>query len=250
MRADYHIHTRWCRHGIGEIEDMVKRAVECGLEEIAITEHVPHRDNIDKRRLQWEEFPDYDQELNRVIDKYKEDITIIKGFECEYYPEELPDYKMFCEKYGYNLLILGQHRSGSNREIDNFAPKGIVELQKYTEEVCAGLETGVFRFLAHPELLVQGYEPGWDDTCEQFMRRIYSTCEKLDIPIEINANGLWDKRAYPCKEALEVSKQYKLRYIINSDAHSPETIGGEPMKMAEDFAKKLGIDALELLSFK
>lgn len=246
-KMDYHIHTRWCRHGTGEIEDYVEKAIAFGLEEMAITEHVPHRDNLDGRRIQWEEFPAFDEALNRAIYKYGDRIRIIKGFECEYYPKVLSDYEMFRDKYGYELLILGQHRSGKNREIDNFARKTIREMQIYADEVCAGLETGLFRFLNHPELAIQGYEPGWDEACEKVMRQIYGVCEKYDIPIEINANGLWKKRAYPCENALIISKEYRLRYLINSDAHTPEDFCAEPVKAAEAFARKLQIKITDLV---
>ena len=127
MKANYHTHTRWCKHGTGEIEDYIEEAIRNGLQEIAITEHVPHKDNLDLRRIQWEEFLNYDHALNQAIECYAGRIHVIKGFECEYYQEELEAYRMFREKYGYQLLILGQHRSGENREIDNFAEKGVYE---------------------------------------------------------------------------------------------------------------------------
>ena len=54
MIANYHTHTRWCRHATGEIEDYIQEAVRKGLRAVAITEHVPHSQNFDPRRMQWE----------------------------------------------------------------------------------------------------------------------------------------------------------------------------------------------------
>ena len=71
MQANYHTHTRWCKHGTGEIEDYIEEAIRKGLTEIAITEHVPHKDNLDQRRIQWEEFPAYDQALNEAVKRYE-----------------------------------------------------------------------------------------------------------------------------------------------------------------------------------
>lgn len=248
MQANYHTHTRWCKHGTGEIEDYIEEAIRKGLEEIAITEHVPHKDNLDPRRIQWEEFPSYDQALNEAIKKYEEKIQVIKGFECEYYPEVLDAYEMFREEYGYKLLILGQHRSGSKREIDNFADKSVYEMEVYAEEICKGIESGLFRFAAHPDLALQGYRKGWDAECERIMRKIFSKCEEYAIPVEINANALWDKRAYPSEEAFRISKEYGLKYLINSDAHRPEDLCGAAIKEAEAFAQKLGISVLDYLA--
>lgn len=247
MQANYHTHTRWCKHGTGEIEDYIQEAIRKGLKEIAITEHVPHRDNLDPRRIQWEEFSSYDQALNIAIKKYEKKIKIIKGFECEYYPEALETYQMFREEFGYKLLILGQHRSGKNREIDNFAEKTVYEMDVYAEELCRGIETGLFQFIAHPDLALQGYSKGWDVECERVMRKIFEKCEKYTVPIEINANGLGDQRAYPSKEAFRISKEYKLKYLINSDAHQPEDICGDAVVAAESFARKLNIPVMDHL---
>lgn len=247
MQANYHTHTRWCKHATGEIEDYIEAAIGAGLKELAITEHVPHKDNLDARRIQWEEFAAYDQALESAIQKYRTDIRVIKGFECEYYPEALDTYQMFKEQFGYKLLILGQHRSGKNREYDNFAVKTEREMQIYADEVCKGLETGLFTFLAHPELALQGYPYAWDEACERVMRQIYSMCEHRNIPVEINANGFWDHRAYPSRDALILSKEYKLRYLINSDAHRPDYLCGEPVAAVEVFAKEIGLPITEFL---
>ena len=69
MIANYHTHSRWCRHGKGELEDFVQEAIHHGLKEIAFTEHVPHREGFSW--LPWEEFPMYDHALNEVKERFK-----------------------------------------------------------------------------------------------------------------------------------------------------------------------------------
>ena len=43
LTADYHVHSTYSRHNHGKstIEEIVQRAVDIGLEEIAITDHGP-----------------------------------------------------------------------------------------------------------------------------------------------------------------------------------------------------------------
>ena len=38
---DYHVHTYRCGHAGGETRDFVRRAVELGLSEIGLTDHIP-----------------------------------------------------------------------------------------------------------------------------------------------------------------------------------------------------------------
>lgn len=160
MRANYHTHTRWCKHGKGEIEDFIEAALLLGMEEIAITEHVPHKDNLDKCRLQWEELEAYDSALNRAIEVYKGKISVRKGFECEYYPECLEEYRMLKNDLGYEFFFLGQHRSGPNREVDNFKTKTAKDMLLYADEVCKGLNSGYFRFFG-----ASGFVFAWIRPC-------------------------------------------------------------------------------------
>lgn len=247
MIANYHTHTRWCNHGTGEIEDYIEAAIAAGLKEIAITEHVPHKDNIDSRRMQWEEFETFNAELDNAIEKYKKQIRVIKGFECEYYPEALEQYKRFRDEYHYEILVLGQHRS-TDRKNDNFAPKGKEALYRYADDVCEALETGMFTFVAHPDLALEGYNNGkWDEHAERAMRQIFATCERLNVPVEINANGYRGKRRYPDRDALQLSKEYRLTYLINSDAHDPACVYDEAVKGVEAMAKELQIEVVPML---
>ena len=249
MKANYHTHTRWCRHGSGEIGDYVREAIRLGFQEIAVTEHVPHRDNIDQKRMQWEEFPAYDRDFERVIASYGSQIRILKGFECEYYPEELPWYEKAQKEYGYELLILGQHRCGKNREYDQFRrDKQPFVCKQYADEVCEGLETGLFTFLAHPDLGIYRYhEDRWDDFCEEIMRQIFTCCEKNHIPVEINGNGYRDHRRYPDMQAFALSKEYQLEYLINSDAHEVQYLGHPSLAELESRVREMGIQVTELL---
>lgn len=249
MKANYHTHTRWCRHGVGEIEDYILEAIRLGFEELAITEHVPHKDNIDKNRMQWEEFSAYDKEFEQMIRKYSGQIKLIKGFECEYYPEEMKSYENFRDNYGYELLILGQHRCGKNRMFDSFTQKkSFEECQVYIKQVCEGLDTGMFAFFAHPDVVLYHYNNDqWDTSCEGIMRPIFENCQKNHIPMEINGNGFRDGRRYPDMEAFRLSTEYQLEYLINADAHNPKFLADPTIPVLEKRVKEAGISVMELL---
>lgn len=248
MIANYHTHTRWCNHAEGEIDDYVRAAVNNGLEAIAITDHVPHTANFDHSRMRWQQFPGFNAELDAVKRRYADRIQVIKGFECEYYPFSLDNYRMFRQKYGYKFLILGQH-TNKDRTQDNFRAKGQAEFKAYADEVIQGLETGLFQMLAHPDVALCGYGETDDFALEQ-MGRIFAACARLNIPVEINANGLRDHRRYPDRKVWELSREYPLIWLINSDAHQVEYLCDDAgVGATERFAKELGIHVTERIDW-
>ena len=40
MLLDYHLHTVYCHHAVGTIDDYLRRAEELGMEEVCFTEHI------------------------------------------------------------------------------------------------------------------------------------------------------------------------------------------------------------------
>ena len=246
MKANYHTHSKWCHHGDGEIEDYIKEALKNNFVELAITDHVCHVD-----RFSWlrpEEFSDFDKDLNRCVEEYQDRIKVIKGFECEYIPAVMDQYKRYREEYGYELFILGQHVAGDDGEYNMFGPKDSDVIKRYCQDVITGLQTGFFAYLAHPDVCLIEYAPGWDKVCEQGFKDIFKTCEELRIPVEFNCNGYRYKKEYPNSECWKLAKEYDLKYMIGSDAHSPELLYDNSVKEAEELLKTWGIPVTELLT--
>ena len=242
MKANYHTHTRWCRHGTGEIREYADYAVRLGLLELAITEHMPLPGDPDRARMRFSEFPAFNAELNRVIAEYDGKLTIRKGLECEYYPWMLDTYREYKKRYGYEILILGQH-ANARRTLDNFLATEPWQLAIYADEVCEGLVSGVFDFLSHPDVVMRGYKTV-DEAMLETMEQIFCTCKELDMPVEINALGIKYNRGYPNREIWKLARDYGLTCIINSDAHHVAELTGEHITHAEKFAEDLGLKVL------
>ncbi|MDD4508821.1 MAG: PHP domain-containing protein, partial [Eubacteriaceae bacterium] len=77
MNADYHIHTDFSDDSECPMEDMVAKAIELGLDEIAFTEHVDYGvkgvDNCD--------FDRYFNKVEALQKKVRNQITIKTGIE-------------------------------------------------------------------------------------------------------------------------------------------------------------------------
>lgn len=249
MIANYHTHTRWCRHGSGEIEEYILEGIAKGLEVLAITEHVPLVGDPDPRRLRCAEFEAFNAELDRMIAKYAGQIDVLKGFECEYYPHELARYRRFRKEYGYQILLLGHHTNCANT-LDNFLLTEPRQLRLYADEVCEGLETGLFDILAHPDVIAAGYQRYDTALCEA-MKQIFATCERLDIPVEINANGHHYRRGYPCPMVWEnLAPRYKLRCVVCADAHEVEDLAHPSVLACERMARAAGLHRVDRLPLR
>ncbi|MCR5743487.1 MAG: PHP domain-containing protein [Lachnospiraceae bacterium] len=246
MIANYHTHSRWCRHAVGEFTDYFQRAVELGFKEIAMTDHVSHKHSW--CWLPWEDIEPFDRDLNRAIELYGDKIKIYKGFECEYLPEEMENYKYLKEELGYEFLIMGQHCDKTG-QINSFNLTKPDELKAYGDSVCEGLLTGYFKLLAHPDVIFSKYPVMWDKTCEEVFGDVFELCEKLQIPVEINVNGFRDNRGYPNPELFKFSRKYDLIYMINTDAHDPAKLYDDKVAECEQWCRDLGLPITQLYPF-
>lgn len=247
MIANYHSHSRWCRHGSGELEEYVKEGIRQGLTEMAVCEHIAAEPSLGPR-MPWSQMPAYLADADRVISEYGDQIQLLKAFECEYFPEVMDRFLDLRDHQGVRCWILGQHES-ADHQIDYFQMKNrSQDVLRYTEDVLTGLRTGLFQILAHPDVVMVNYEKP-DDQLMACMDRIFAECEKLGVAVEINANGLRRPTGYPNAEIWKLSRHYKLTTIISSDAHNPAALIDDAVRKAEQLADAWGITITEKLEF-
>ena len=88
------------------------------------------------------------------------------------------------------------------------------------------MKTGLFSYVAHPDLYMRGY-PVFDDVCEQAARAIIETAMETQTPLEYNLLGLQHSKAdgktgYPHPQFWDLVAEYKATAIIGIDAHTPD----------------------------
>lgn len=259
MRANYHTHSYRCNHATGENEEYIKEAITAGLDEIGLGDHMSHPgkevDNFN--RMPYENLEEYFKDIEKLQEKYKNEIAIVKGMECEYFSDFDWLYNELKEKHGAKYLILGVHfveHEGKWPYVGSIKfDKGI--LKKYVDYVVESMESGYFTYIAHPDLFGMSYE-NWDDYAIEQSRRIFETAERLDMPLEINVNGMrkgtikynnGERYLYPIKEFWELSKEYNVKRIVGIDAHNPEEL--QDLDMGINFAKELGLEIIDKLDF-
>lgn len=242
--GDFHIHTKYCGHARGEMEEYVIRACELGLPKMGFAAHfpadTPHRDKVS---LSPGDVEPYVNEAYRLRDAFKGQIDILMGFEADYFEGDekriekecierwKPDYVMG------SIHIIGDWPFDHPDYIDGYAEWRITDLYRTyfgMLEKLAG--SGLFHTLAHMDLVKKfGYRPE-DDVSDAFCRVLDAVAEN-DMLIEINTSGL-DRpvgEMYPSPDILRAAADRNIGITLGSDSHAPEEVG-------RHFA-----DALELL---
>lgn len=243
MIANYHTHTYRCGHAVGEDRQYVETAIERGLKVLGFSDHVPmpFPDGHESRfRVPLGQLEDYVTSVLDLRAEYKRDIDVRLGFEAEYYPDLFESMLALIAPYPVEYLLLAQHFNDSRETIYNPAMQFSREaLRTYVDVVVAGMETGKYSCVAHPDLF---YFAGPDRVYQREMARICRRAKELDVPLEINVLGLREGRCYPNDLFWPLVKAEGCRAVLGCDAHRPEDVADPgQLKAAMAFADRFGV---------
>ena len=88
-----------------------------------------------------------------------------------------------------DYLILGNHFQWADPEHPRAYTAAPMLLEEYLTTTLAGMRTGLYAYLAHPDLIYTS-QPVFDETCRE---AAYTLCEEakkfLDLPLEYNLYG-------------------------------------------------------------
>ena len=255
MISNFHTHTYRCLHAFGTEEDYTAEAIKQHIKELGFSDHAPFPDRDFGYRMQYNELDEYIKAVEQSKEKHKEEILIYKGLEIEYIPIYENYYRELLEEKGLDYLALGEHiYMGSDGKLKNiFYAKSTENYKEYALRVCEAIETGLFRYVAHPDVMFANYLK-WDSNCEKAVSLIVECAEKNDAILEYNANGIrkgieifpdGSRYPYPHKYFWEAVKDKGIRVIIGSDCHAPEQINDKFVKAAENSAAKMGLNVIE-----
>lgn len=247
MIANYHGHTMHCKHGVGTTREHIEAAIAFGLEEVAITEHVPI-ENTHLSRIDYEDFHQFMCELNSLKEEYNEQIRVLTGLECEYIPKIFQNHLDLVEKYDIDFLVLGHHFSNLSQPGNHFFETNSHAMaNEYKDDLIAGIKSGYFKIIGHPDIFLNLLP--MDSLLEEYSREILSACESSQVAIEINGNGMRTNKGYPSRDFWQLATEYNLVIVINSDSHSPDEILDKGVINTYKFAEELGLQVTERLDF-
>lgn len=232
MKANYHTHTSRCGHARGADEDYVLAAIERGFSELGFSDHVPwpYKSGFTNpgTRMSITQLDEYLSSVRSLKEKYADQISILTGFECEHFPEYMGWLADMKQEKQIDYLILGNHYDGSDETGRYFGnSKTAKELGEYVESTIKGMETGLFAYLAHPDMFMRGYGK-FDENCRAAARDLCQACMALGIPMEYNVHDRYSaphRKSYPEPEFFDIVIAQGAQVIIGLDAHEPQEIG-------------------------
>ena len=255
MLTNFHTHTYRCNHASGTEEEYILRAIEAGVGEMGFSDHGPYpmpNGYCSGFRMRTDTTGEYVATLAALRDKYREKIRIRIGFELEYYPKFFPDLSRHLAGFDFDYIIMGQHFIGN--EIDNVGPHctaGTEDeelLRIYVDQVCEGMRTGAYCYVAHPDVFTF---LGDASVYDKHMIRLCETARELDIPLEINGLGIRTNRFYPHEAFWRLAGKVGNKAIFGCDAHdAPSAWDSASYAKAQAMAKTFGLDLVERPDFE
>ena len=248
---NYHTHTKRCYHAIDNEEEYVKAAIQSGYTELGFSDHTPwHYETSyhSTMRMEEDKLVGYVQTLLNLREKYQDQISIKIGLECEYFPKYMNWLKQILKDYPIDYIILGNHFDETDETGIYFGrPLNKQQLTKYVESCIAGIKTGLYSYVAHPDLAFYDTD---DPFYTQEMTRLCQAAKEYQMPLEFNLLGYATHRQYPNETFFNIAKKVGNKVIIGTDAHeSSALLDMNTYQLGKQWLERLGLELTEDIKF-
>ena len=257
--TNYHTHTWRCFHAAQVCDrEYVENAIQAGFSVLGFSDHTPwpYASGYvsENERMSVSQLDGYLSSIRALKEEYADRIGILAGLECEYFPQYMDWLREQRPKTDY--LILGNHFGLSDEHGEPYYGKaegpGVVE--EYTAYTLAGMGTGLFACLAHPELPFANHM-AFDEEAQTCARMICREAKAIGMPLEYNLYGTVKQEqgkqkglGYPAKEFWQAASEYGCTAIVGVDAHKPEhMLDVERYRRAREYLEALNIKVIEEL---
>lgn len=243
MDYNFHTHTWRCGHATGTEKEYIDVAVENGITEMGFSDHGPWIDpTLCTERSYVVPFAmveDYRETVKALAEEYKDRIKIRFGFEAEYDPV-FPENMI---ALGAEYLILGQHfiKAPNGKYVHVAQPKFDHLLPIYVDSIIAGMKTGAYTYVAHPDVF--NYVSYDTQPYVTEMTRLCEASLLTDTPLEINFLGIREGRYYPTALFWEIAGKVGAPVTFGFDAHQPEVAADlASLPRAEEIVREYGLN--------
>lgn len=254
MIANLHTHTRRCNHADGTEREYVECALKAGLKILGFSDHSPYvfpGGYYSWFRMKPQELEGYVKTLLSLREEYGDRIQIPIGLEMEFYPDLLPELLPILRDHPLDYLILGQHFLGNeiNDHYSGHATGDKTHLQRYCDQTIDAMQSGLFTYFAHPDLL--NYVGEDQAFYRSQMRRVCREANSCGMPLEINLLGMLEGKHYPSSRFWEIAAEEGCRVVLGRDAHSPKQLLNTVCEQrALEIVNRYGLELLETVELR
>lgn len=225
-KANFHTHTTRCHHASGLDREYVEQAIAGGYQVLGFSDHGPivrHDGYVSHIRMAPEELEGYMASLEALRAEFRGEIELYIGLEVEYMPRFFRETVDFYRQFPIDYLILGQHYF-AEEGLTPYVADALTDpkyVEEYVQAVSDALDTGLFLYQAHTDLLRFCGDQGryWAG-----MQKILDILKSKNLPVEVNGNGFREGRHYPNAEFLRMAADNGNPFLIGVDAHAPDRL--------------------------
>jgi len=231
--SSFHTHTRLCNHAAGDPIDYVRQAAADGATALGFSDHCPWPDGTwAGSRMTQDQIPVYFAQVREAARDVS--FPVYCGFECEWDPACVAWIGDFLKyECGADYLVYGSHwvdDRGDRAYICDVTDHRV--LARYTDLTIEGISSGLFDFIAHPDIFLSSFSLK-DPDVRACARAIIDACAAEKLPLEINGlgmtrpavrgEGIW-RSPYPVPLFWEMACEADVVIVCNSDAHQPKDV--------------------------
>ena len=242
LSRDHHVHTSFCHHAVGTMEDYVLAARDKGLRQLNFLEHM--ESGIDYFQTTWlseSDFDDYFTEGERLRRQYGDRLDIGLGVEVGYNPdskdrllERLSKRKWdqigisyhYCRHPGLDHHLNLVSRKESNiQAILQAGPDRL--LHQYFDTLIEAVQVLPGTILCHLDAGLR-YVPGlrFSEGHAAKISLLLDAVKAKAMSVEINTSGLAIRNEpFPAAQFVAMAIARDIPLVASSDAHSPKDVG-------------------------
>ena len=243
MFCDYHVHTYYSDDSVYPMEDVVTDAIGLGMAEICFTDHVDYGIKVDPEKLTEEEkigkilnvdYPAYFEELDRLKEKYAENIAIRAGLEFGMQVHTINDFQKLYDRYALDFVILSCHQVGDKEFWTQDFQNGKTQ-KEYNDSYYQEILDVISRYkdysvLGHLDLIkrydMQGDYPfeAVKEIIAEILKQVIQDGKGIEVNTSSHRYGLKDLT--PSRAILRLYKDLGGRIVtIGSDSHEKHHLG-------------------------
>ena len=251
MLADYHVHTEFSDDSSYPLEEVCRHAIELGLDEICITDHVDYgvkpdaeeyragsgtarfEDGIPVLNVDYER---YFPAIDRARKQFAGRLAVKTGMEFGVQTHTEPQFNALFERYvgRWDFIILSIHQVGDKEFWNGAFQEGRTQdeynMAYYREMLDVVQSFSSYSVLGHLDL-IKRYDPAgiWPfeksrDIVAAILERVIADGKGIELNTSSFRYGLPDLQ--PCTEILRLYRDLGGRILtIGSDSHRPEHLG-------------------------